>query len=56
MGRPKKSSVKRDQVIIPDQLTQLFSPFPAKKKFDILSEFGGARKSNIKVAKSQRVF
>ena len=47
MGRPKKNSVRRDQVIIPDQHTQLFSPFPAKKKFDILSDFWGARKSAV---------
>ena len=47
MGRPKENSVGRDQVIIPDQPTQLFSPFPAKKKFDILSDFWGARKSAV---------
>ena len=46
-GRPKKNSVRRDQVIIPDQHTQLFSPFPAKKKFAIQSDFWVQEKSAV---------
>ena len=36
MGRPKKNSVRRDQVIIPDQHTHSYSAhFRLEKMFDI---------------------
>ena len=48
MGRPKKNSVRRDQVIIPDQHTHSYSAhFRLEKKFDILSDSWGVKKSAV---------